>query len=106
MTPVEAWGMEPGTTTAWPTHSQELLLKAALLPDERALAAWQKVRPEMEVARLDGPAQAVLPHVRANLTALGLDDELLGLFKGVHRYIWAQNQLLLGRMLPFLEALG
>jgi hypothetical protein len=59
----------------------------------------------MEVARLDGPAQGVLPHVRANLTALGVDDELLGLFKGVHRYVWAQNQLLLNRMKTFLEAL-
>lgn len=105
MTVVEAWGTEPGATAVWPTPSQELLLKAALLRDERAVAAWQKVRPEMEVARLDGPAQAVLPHVRANLTALGSDDELLGLFRGVHRYIWAQNQLLLNRMKPFLEAL-
>ncbi len=50
-------------------------------------------------------AQAVVPHLRANLTALGVDDELLGLFRGVHRYIWAQNQLLLNRMKPFLEAL-
>lgn len=105
MTVVEAWGTEPGATTAWPTPSQELLLKAALLRDDGALASWQKVRPEMEIARLDGPAQAVLPHVRANLTALGIDDELLGLFRGVHRYIWAQNQLLLGRMKPVLEAL-
>ncbi len=105
MTLVEAWGTEPGTTTAWPTQSQELLLKAALLADERAVAAWQKVRPEMDVAGLDASAQAVVPHLRANLTALGVDDELLGLFKGVHRYIWAQNQLLLGRMTPFLQAL-
>lgn len=105
MTVVEAWGSAPGATTVWPTPSQELLLKAALLRDERALLAWQRVRPEMEVARLDGPAQAVLPHVRENLTALGIDDELLGLFRGVHRYIWAQNQLLLNRMAPFVEAL-
>jgi hypothetical protein len=59
----------------------------------------------MQVARLDVSAQAVVPHLRENLTALGVDDELLGLFKGVHRYIWAQNQLLLNRMKPFLEAL-
>jgi Uncharacterised nucleotidyltransferase len=105
MTVVEAWGTAPGATTVWPTPSQELLLKAALLADERALLAWEEVRPEMEVARLDGPAQAVLPHVRANLTALGVEDELLGLFRGVHRYVWAQNQLLLNRMTPFLEEL-
>jgi len=100
-----AWGAEPGSTTAWPTRSQELLLQAALIADERALVAWQKVRPEMAPGKLDASVQAVLPYLRANLQRLGVDDELFGLFKGVHRYVWAQNQLLLGRMMPFVAAL-
>lgn len=99
------WGAGSGSGVVWPTEPQELLLKAALLADERALAAWAKVRPEMDVAKLDGPVQAVLPHLRANLLALGVEDELLGLFNGVHRYVWARNQLLLARMMPVVASL-
>lgn len=100
-----AWGAEPGSPTAWPTRLQELLLQAALIDDERALAAWRKVRPEVGPGKLDASVQVVLPHLRANLQRLGVEDELFGLFKGVHRYVWAQNQLLLARMMPLVAAL-
>jgi hypothetical protein len=91
---------------AWLTPEQELLLNAALLPDERALAAWRRLRPAMHPDRLDGPVQAVLPQLHRNLLALGVQDELMPLLKGVHRYVWAQNQLLFAATTPALAALG
>ncbi len=99
------WGAVPDQRDAWPTHAQELLLQATLLRDERALSAWRQVRPLLDIARLDGPSQALLPMLRKNLIALGVQDELLGLFKGVHRYSWARTQTLLAPMVPRVQTL-
>lgn len=99
------WGAVTRQREVWPSPAQELLLRAALMPDERALAAWRQVRSQIDVDELDGATQALLPALRKNLLALGVDDELLGLFKGVHRYSWARTQLLLAAMTPKVEAL-
>ncbi len=99
------WGAVPRQRDVWPSPAQELLLCAALMPDERALEAWRQVRSQIDVDELDGATQALLPALRKNLLALGVDDELLALFKGVHRYSWARTQLLLAAMIPKVEAL-
>jgi hypothetical protein len=103
--PAAPWGAVADHGHVWPTPAQELLLRAALMPDERALEAWRRVRPLVDVAALDGATQALLPVLRRNLLSLGVDDELLGLFKGVHRYSWARNQMLLAPMMPIVAAL-
>ena len=103
--PQTFWGAVPDQRDAWPTPAQELLLQATLMRDERALLAWRQVRPQLDIARLDGPSQALLPMLRKNLIALGVEDELLALFKGVHRYNWARTQTLLAPMVPRVQAL-
>ena len=103
--PETFWGAVPDQRDAWPTPAQELLLQATLMRDERALLAWRQVRPQLDIARLDGPSQALLPMLRKNLIALGVEDELLALFKGVHRYNWARTQTLLAPMVPRVQAL-
>jgi hypothetical protein len=100
------WGAVAGQRDIWPSDAQELLLRAALIPDERALDAWRQVRSRIEVATLDGSTLALLPMLRKNLLALDVEDELLSLFKGVHRYSWARNQTLLAPMMPIVDALG
>jgi Uncharacterised nucleotidyltransferase len=99
------WGAAPEQRDVWPAHTQELLLRAALIADERALAAWAELRPHMSVGALDGATQALLPILRKNLLALGVQDELLDLFKGVHRFSWARNQMLLAGMIPVVAEL-
>ncbi len=103
--PSTFWGAEGEQREVWPAPAQELLLKAALMPDERALVAWRRVRPKLDVAEMDGPTQALLPALRRNLLALGVEDELLDLFKGVHRYGWARTQMLLAPMTAAVQAL-
>jgi hypothetical protein len=100
-----AWGALAEQRDVWPTPLQELLLCAALLDDERAVSAWRRVRAHLDIPRLDGASIALLPLLRKNLIALGLDDELLPVFKGVHRFTWARNQMLLNRMLPVVAEL-
>jgi hypothetical protein len=99
------WGAAPGQHDVWPARIQELLLRAALIADERALVAWEELRPHMSVGALDGATQALLPILRKNLLALGVQDELLDLFKGVHRFSWARNQMLLAGMIPVVAEL-
>ncbi len=48
---------------------------------------------------------AVLPTLRRNLVTRGVEDELLGLFKGIHRYTWARSQRLIGAALPLIARL-
>ena len=100
------WGDIPGHRDIWPTPLQEDLLRAALLADERALAAWHRLRPMLKVEALDSGVQALVPHLRRNLRALGIDDPLLELFKGVHRHTWARNQLMFAQVMPVVAALG
>jgi hypothetical protein len=99
------WGSVPGHHTVWPTPAQADLLRATLLGDERALSAWMRIRPMLDIAAMDYATQAVLPALRSNLLALGSDDELLELFKGVHRFVWARNQILLAQVMPIVGAL-
>jgi Uncharacterised nucleotidyltransferase len=99
------WGAAPGQHDVWPARIQELLLRAALITDERALLAWGELRPYMSVGALDGATQALLPILRKNLLALDVQDELLDLFKGVHRFSWARNQMLLAGMIPVVAEL-
>ncbi len=99
------WGAEPDQRTVWPTPLQQDLLRAALLEDSRALGAWARIRPTLEPATMDHSIQAFLPQLRRNLLRLGVEDPLLELFKGVHRYNWARNQLLMAEVLPVVAAL-
>jgi hypothetical protein len=103
--PSTFWGAEGEQREVWPSPAQELLLRATLMPDERALAAWRRVRSQIDIDALDGATLALLPALRKNLLSLGVDDELLSLFKGVHRYSWARTQLLLAPMIPIVDAL-
>ncbi|HWD84687.1 MAG TPA: nucleotidyltransferase family protein [Solirubrobacteraceae bacterium] len=103
--PTGPWGGAPGLPDIWPTPAQRDLLRATLLPDERALEAWRRIRPLMEPAQLEGTVTALLPQLRVNLQALGCQDSKLELFKGVHRYTWARNQLLLAQAMPVVGAL-
>jgi hypothetical protein len=87
------------------TRASELLLQAALLPDARGLAAWQELRPSIDVVGLDGTAASLIPTLRRNLVALGVEDELFTVFKGVHRHSWARNQALLAGVVPLIAEL-
>ncbi|MBW4497063.1 MAG: nucleotidyltransferase family protein [Oscillatoria princeps RMCB-10] len=76
-----------------PTHQQGLLLRAALLQGENALAAWEEWRAAVDIQRLDAGSYRLLPLLYRNLSLHGVNDPLMAKFKGVYRNTWCKNQL-------------
>ncbi len=83
--------------TTFPTETQELLLHAILDRPRDALAAWKEWRGRVEIETLDPGSNLLLPQLYHRLVELGSGDPLLPRLKGVYRFTWAKNQLLLRR---------
>jgi Uncharacterised nucleotidyltransferase len=97
------------TGDIWPDETQELLLRAALLPGRPGAAAWAAVRPRIDVDRLPGELHRLIPLLSKALAAHGVDDPDLPRLKGVYQFSWYRNQLLFGdadALLGALEAAG
>jgi Uncharacterised nucleotidyltransferase len=97
------------TGDIWPDETQELLLRAALLPGDPGAAAWAAVRPQIDVDRLPGELHRLIPPLAKALAAHGVEDPNLPRLKGVYQFTWYRNQLLLTdatALLGALEAAG
>jgi hypothetical protein len=88
-----------------PTPEQEILLRAALLQDDRAIAAWEEWSGKVELRRLDGGSQRLLPLVYSNLIALGVPQVKLHRIRNNYLQSWARNQVLFRRGTRALQAL-
>src|SRR5947209_3108762 len=100
--PSRTWGADGEPRSVRPTEPQRDLLRAALMRDERGLAAWRRIRDSIEPGTLDDAPATLPPHVARNLRAQGFDDPRLELFEGVRRFTWARNQFLVSRCLPIV----
>jgi Uncharacterised nucleotidyltransferase len=87
----------------WPTTSQELLLKAALLRDDDARAAWKEWMSRVDIERLDTGSYRVLPLLYRRLNELGIENSEMKRLKGVYRYAWCKNQILFHNMSEVLQ---
>ena len=90
--------MNSARTTGRLSAEQEILLRAALLQGESALAAWQQWTSAADIDRLRPGSYRLLPLLYRNLSALGVDDPLMSKLKGIYRQTWYKNQLLLGQL--------
>ena len=88
----------------WPTKSQELLLKAAVLQDGAALAAWNEWTARVDIERLDTGSYRMLPLLYHSLNQLGVETSEMKRLKGVYRYAWCKNQILFHNMADLLRA--
>jgi len=92
-----------------PDAEQELLLRAALDEGPEALSAWRRWRRGRPLASIDNVGHQVLPLVYRNLSALEPENPDLGLLRGVYRYTWSRNKLLMhmgSRALGLFEEAG
>lgn len=88
-----------------PTEQQLLLLQAALLQGESALAAWRAWRLTADLDQLPPGGFALLPLLAYNLQQHGVNDDLLNKCHGIHRRTWTQNQLRLQTVATLLQSM-
>lgn len=72
-----------------------LLLKTALAPGDAALAAFAAWRDRFDLDAIGQGARRLMPLAHANLRAAGCADPLMGRIRGIRRFDWAHNQMLL-----------
>ncbi|HEU5439333.1 MAG TPA: nucleotidyltransferase family protein [Ktedonobacterales bacterium] len=100
-------GMRVAAGGCWPSPLQEELLRAALLPGEAAVKAWEhwSAAVDLDELGLDLGSYRLLPLLYRNLSACGVTGGPLERLKGIYRLTWSKNHLLLRRIAPVLRAL-
>jgi len=78
----------------WPTHEQELLLRAALLPGAEALLAWTEFSRTAHLATLGLSSRRLFPLVYRNLRTNGVRDGSIDRLKETFARTYFENQLL------------
>ena len=91
----------------WPDREQELLLRAAVAPPERALAAWREWTRHFDIAEdhLDVGSYRLLPTVYRNLRGQLHQDPQIGRLEGLYKRNWYINQLAFADGAKVLQAL-
>jgi hypothetical protein len=93
------------TGAFWPSDTQLGLLRSALADPPEAARAWEALRPDLDLRRLESGTAAVLPLVYRVLRARGTDETRLEHLKGVYRSTWVKNNLLAQRLAEAVTAL-
>ena len=68
-----------------------LLLKAALLDEDAAIAAYRAWRPTLDFATISLGQQRLLPLLQRNLMRFGIEDPLIDRFREIRRYFLVRN---------------
>jgi hypothetical protein len=97
---------EPGLGGSfWPSERQKLLLQTATAGGEASAESWRRLRPQLDLERLELGSFPVLPLVHRQLVQLGIDDPYLPRLAGIRRRTWTLNRLGLDALAPALRAL-
>ena len=83
------------TTYAWPNQAQLTLLKAALLPPDKAEPYWYEFIADYDLQKLDHGCNQVLPMVFINLKGRLRSDLNERTCRSSYRYVWANNHLIM-----------
>lgn len=81
-----------------------MLLKAALLPPEHALEAWEEWKKGGDLDRLDPGSQRLLPQLFMNLRGGGAEDPMLESLRDLYRKTWVKNRLLFRNLAALLRS--
>jgi hypothetical protein len=83
-----------------------LLLRAAVLPAERALPAFREWRARCDLDAMRAGPQRLLPLVHANIALTPADDIVIARIKGIRKYCWIRNLMLAGGGAAAVRALA
>jgi hypothetical protein len=89
----------------WPSEQQTQLLRAALLDDDQAGEAWNRLRRDLDLDRLADGSYQLMPLIAARLPVIGPNDSLAARINGMRRHSWYRNQLALDRLASVLRTL-
>jgi len=90
----------------WPESLQKPLLRAAFLPNEAGLQAWELWKSQVNMDDHPDPGSfRLLPPLYRNLQRLNVDDPLLMKLKGIVRQRWYKNQQFFRSTVPTLQQL-
>lgn len=81
----------------WATHQQQLLLKACLLDQPQSLNAYNQWIDQVNIDLLDHESNQLLGLLYQNLIKQQIDSKHLGRLKGINRYQWTKNQLIISQ---------
>jgi hypothetical protein len=87
------------------TQLQILMLKAALLDEPQARAAWQNLRSNIDIQNLEAWGDDLLSLIFHNLSRHHIDDAEMDRLKGVYRHRWVDTQLALSQAADLVTAL-
>jgi len=79
----------------WPKGSHYLLLQAALFDGAAAITAWEQWFAGIDLDKLDYASYQIIPKLYKNLTRLHVKNPAMGIFKGIYRHTWVENQRML-----------
>ena len=79
-------------------------MQAAVLPEARAAAAWNRWRSDVDFNAVDAASQRLLPLLARRPDVLGADP-VRGRVRGIYRRTWVENGLLWERARPALAGL-
>lgn len=99
-------GTIPPDGGCWPTMEQELLLRASLLEGRDAFDAWKEWESKVDIDLLDQGSRRLLPLLYRNLRSHGVENSLMGMFKGIYRLTWFSNQMLFRKMSTLLHTMN
>jgi hypothetical protein len=79
----------------WATYQQQLLLQACLFDQKQSLTAYNQWIDLVDINLLDHESNQLLGLLYRNLTQQQIDSKHLGRLKGINRYQWTKNQLII-----------
>lgn len=79
----------------WPSDEQTLLLKACLLEEEKAFAAWEYWYARANTDHLDQGSFRLIPLLYKRLRKMGVRKKIMNLFAGIYRMAWYKNRTLI-----------
>jgi len=90
----------------WVSPQQNLLLKAALLPGEKAAQAWEEWKSKTVLKDTRPDSINLLPKVYFNLQGKVDNDLFFNACRELYRQTWLKNQLLFNAVLPVLKIIS
>jgi hypothetical protein len=98
--------MSEAPASARPSPDLVLLLRAALCDARIAAEAWRTWCKRASFDDMGEASMRLMPLISKNLATHGIEHELTGRLRGIHRYWWSRNQNLLHRLAKVIDVLA